>query len=108
MRSKDLTRLLAIAPSLVDLPESRMWVVYDAEADVLYVGFQRPQRATDSEMRDDGVIIHRRGKRVVGLTIREASSRWAIVTRKRLAIVLVLVLAALFVAQRVLMPSPRV
>ena len=66
VRNKDISRLLAIVPKLVDLPTSRMWVDYGAEADVLYVGFQRPQRATDSEMRDDGVIIHRRGKRIVG------------------------------------------
>ena len=54
---------------------SPMWVNYDAEADVLYISLRRPQHATDSEMREDGVIIHRHGKRIVGLTILEASSR---------------------------------
>ena len=33
------------------------------------------QRATDSELRDDGIIVHRRGKKVVGLTIQDASTR---------------------------------
>lgn len=42
MESKTITRLLAIVPTLIDLPTSRMRPDYDAEADVLYVGFQRP------------------------------------------------------------------
>ena len=62
-------------PRLMDLPATKMWVDYDEEADVLYLSFQRPQKATDSEMRDDGIIVHRRGKRIVGLTILEASTR---------------------------------
>ncbi|MFH0812679.1 MAG: DUF2283 domain-containing protein [Pseudomonadota bacterium] len=32
-----------------------MWVDYDKEADVLYISCKRPQRATDSEMLDNGV-----------------------------------------------------
>ncbi len=52
-----------------------MWIDHDAEADVLYISFQRPQRATDSNMREDGIILHRRGKQIVGLTILEASKR---------------------------------
>jgi hypothetical protein len=39
------------------------------------VSFCKPQRATDSELRDDGIIVHCRGKKVVGLTIRDASTR---------------------------------
>jgi uncharacterized protein YuzE len=52
-----------------------MWVDYDSGADVLYIAFDRPQRATDSELLDDGVILHRRGKRIVGVTVLEASER---------------------------------
>jgi uncharacterized protein YuzE len=51
-----------------------MWIDYDAEADVLYLSFRKPQRATDGELRDDGIIVHRRGKKV-GLTIQAASTR---------------------------------
>jgi uncharacterized protein YuzE len=51
-----------------------LWIDYDAEADVLYLSFAKPQRATDSEMHDDGIIV-RRGKKVVGLTIQDASMR---------------------------------
>jgi uncharacterized protein YuzE len=75
LTQKDITRLLRAVPRLVDLAAPRMWIDYDAEADVLYISFRRPQRAGDSEMRDDGIIIHRRGKQVVGVTILEASKR---------------------------------
>ena len=33
-------------PFLIDFPTSRYWVDYDREADVLYIGFARPQQAT--------------------------------------------------------------
>jgi uncharacterized protein YuzE len=75
LRGKSLAKILRAVPVLLDMPERRMSVDYDEEADVLYIAFDRPQRATDSEMRDDGVIVHRRGRRVVGLTILDASER---------------------------------
>jgi uncharacterized protein YuzE len=75
LKPKDIARMLRAAPVLTQFPAKRLSVDYDAEADVLYISFRRPQRATDSEMRDNGTIIHRRGKQIVGLTILEASKR---------------------------------
>lgn len=75
LKSKDISKLLKAVPRLVDLPATRMCIDYDENADVLYISFRRPQRASDSEMRDDGIIIHRRGKQVVGVTILDASTR---------------------------------
>jgi len=75
LRQRDVTRLLRAVPALVGLPADRTMVDYDSDADVLYISFERPQKATDSEMRDDGVIIHRRGKTVVGVTVLDASTR---------------------------------
>jgi len=74
-RPKDFVRLLQAVQGLVRLPAKQLWVDYDAEADALYLSFAKPQRATDSELRDDGIIVHRRGKKVVGLTIQDASTR---------------------------------
>jgi len=54
------------------MPSRRMWVDYD-EVDVLYISFEKPQNATDSEMIED-VIVHRRGKEVVGVTVLHASN----------------------------------
>jgi uncharacterized protein YuzE len=53
-----------------------MWVDYDAEADVLYLSFQRPQKATNTvDKDDDGILVHYRGKEIVGITILDASKR---------------------------------
>jgi len=75
LRPSDLTRLLKIIPQLLRFPVKKLWLDYDEEADVLYVSFRRPQKATDSEMRDDGIIVRKRGKEIVGLTILDASTR---------------------------------
>jgi uncharacterized protein YuzE len=62
-------------PLLVDFPVSRFWVDYDREADVLYISFQRPQKATDTEMTDEGILFRYRGKQLVGMTVLDASTR---------------------------------
>ena len=62
-------------PLLLDFPTSRFWVDYDQEADVLYISFQRPQKATDTEMTDEGILFRYRGKQLVGITVLDASTR---------------------------------
>ena len=75
LRPADVASILRAVPALVAMPQNNTWVDYDSEADVLYLAFDRPQRASDSEMRDDGIIIHRRADRIVGVTILDASQR---------------------------------
>ncbi|HEX9734044.1 MAG TPA: DUF2283 domain-containing protein, partial [Thermoanaerobaculia bacterium] len=53
----------------------RFWVDYDEEADVLYISFERPQKASDTEMTDDGLLLRYRGETLVGVTVLEASAR---------------------------------
>lgn len=62
-------------PFLIDFPASRFWVDYDKEADVLYISFARPQKATDTEMTDDGLLLRYRDSQLVGVTILDASTR---------------------------------
>jgi uncharacterized protein YuzE len=62
-------------PLLLTFPAQRFWVDYDADADVLYISFQRPQQATDTEMTDEGILVRYRGKDLVGITILDASTR---------------------------------
>ena len=78
-RYPDLSALLRYStPYLIRFPSQRFWVDYDAEADVLYVGLKRPQKATDSVMTDNGVLLRYREDQLVGVTILEASARMAI------------------------------
>jgi len=53
-----------------------MWIDYNKEADVLYIGFDLPQKATNSEMSRDGILHRHRGEKLMGITILEASKRY--------------------------------
>ncbi|NQE05789.1 hypothetical protein C5S32_07955 [ANME-1 cluster archaeon GoMg1] len=53
---------------LLKMPSNRIWIDYDEDADVLYISFQKPQHADDSEMKDN-IIYHYRGKDLVGVTV---------------------------------------
>jgi uncharacterized protein YuzE len=75
LKPQDFAGILKAVRQLVKFPAQQMWIDYDEEADVLYLSFRRPQRASDSELRDDGIIVRRRGKEIVGLTILDASTR---------------------------------
>lgn len=46
---------------------------YDAENDVLYINFDQPQPADDSDITDEGVIIRLRENKIIGLTILNAA-----------------------------------
>ena len=77
---KTLDRKLAdsltrAVPVLIGFPAQRFWVDYDREADVLYISFQRPQEATDSEMTENGMLLRYRGDQLVGVTVLNASTR---------------------------------
>ena len=62
-------------PLLIEFPVQRFWVDCDEEADVLYISFQRPQKATDSEMTDEGILFRYRDSQLVGVTVLDASTR---------------------------------
>ena len=73
MAQAEIKEVLKAIPPFFRLNFPQAWFDYDAKADVLYLSFARPQQATDSELRSDDIIVRRRGKRVVGLTVLHAS-----------------------------------
>lgn len=70
-----LNEILKVTTNLVRFPVKRMWIDYDEEADVLYLSFERPQRATDSEMLENGILLRYSRDRLVGVTVLDASTR---------------------------------
>jgi uncharacterized protein YuzE len=48
---------------------------YDAEGDVLYINFGKPQEADDSDITDDGVVIRLRDGKIVGFTVLNAREK---------------------------------
>ncbi|MFH0789536.1 MAG: DUF2283 domain-containing protein [Pseudomonadota bacterium] len=75
MSKEVISDVFKATPHLLRMPANRMWIDYDQEAYVLYISFKRPQKATDSEMLENGILVRYRGGQVVGLTILEASKR---------------------------------
>jgi len=69
------TRLIdtSVVPQLLKLPYRHVWSDYDAEADVLYLSFRKPQGATDTLMESDGNLYHYRESQLVGVTVLNAS-----------------------------------
>jgi uncharacterized protein YuzE len=75
-RKKAIAGALALAKQIGKLPASKLWLDYDAEADVLYIGLKRPQKATETiEVNDGTVLLRFRGDVLVGITVLEASKR---------------------------------
>ena len=56
-----VTNLLRLAK----LGDSKLWVDYDKEVDVLYVSFGRPQKADDSYQEDDGIIRRKKKNKLI-------------------------------------------
>ncbi len=73
--NKTLKEITEIVSHIIKLPETKMWMDYDKEADVLYISFKRPQKATDSEMVENGVLLRYKENDLVGITILDASKR---------------------------------
>lgn len=57
------------------LKHKTVWSSYDNEADVLYLHFTKPNRADNSQMTEDEIIVRYENKEVVGMTILNASQR---------------------------------
>ena len=71
--------MVTISRELIDqvlaLRAGQMWTDYDAEADVLYISFRKPQQANDSILEEDGNIYHYRDDELVGVTVLNASQK---------------------------------
>jgi len=66
---------MAVVSDIVKLPLDYMWIDYDREADVLYISFQKPQRATKTIETDDDILIRKDNDKIVGITVLNASTR---------------------------------
>ncbi len=73
--NKTLEEIKGMIPHFVKMPETRLLIDYDRDADVLYISFKRPQKATDSKMLENGILLRYRESELVGITIMDASKR---------------------------------
>jgi uncharacterized protein YuzE len=59
---------------LLQLPTKNVWIDYDQEADVLYISFRKPQRATKTVELEEDILVRKQGSEIVGVTIINASA----------------------------------
>ncbi|MBU4446525.1 MAG: DUF2283 domain-containing protein [Candidatus Marinimicrobia bacterium] len=71
-----VNEIFGALPYIKKLGAKHIWFDFDEEADVLYVSLERPQRATDTDILEDGTFLRLRGKKVVGLTITNVSKKF--------------------------------
>jgi uncharacterized protein YuzE len=75
MATVNLEQVLTFVPQVLQLQQKNIWLSYDEEADVLYVNFKKPNRADDSELLDNDVLVRYEGEEIVGMTVMNASKR---------------------------------
>lgn len=64
----------AMAHDVLQLPTKNVWIDYDKQADVLYVSFRKPQRATKTIEIGEDILVRKEGRTVAGVTIMNASA----------------------------------
>lgn len=74
---QDVQQYLELSEMAKPLPRAPFSLVYDAEADVMYIDFGfHPKFADDSEITDDDVVVrYDENEEIIGLTILNASKR---------------------------------
>lgn len=61
--------------SSLNINPSKIEIFYDKEADVLYISFNKPKKADDSEITDNDIIIRYKKGKIIGITILNASRK---------------------------------
>ena len=75
MALKNMNEYLTLIPAVRQSPNNCLWTSYYEQGDVLYISFDKPRPATDSELTDDDIIIRYDGDEIIGITILHASKR---------------------------------
>lgn len=71
-----LKEIFEALPYIKKVGAKHLWFDFDQEADVLYISLERPQRATDTDILEDGIFLRMRGKEIVGVTITNISDKF--------------------------------
>lgn len=75
METTEISQIFKALPFIKKAGAKHLWFDFDDEADVLYISFERPQNATDTDLFKDDILLRLRDDKVVGITITNASKR---------------------------------
>ena len=73
MGTEEIKEITKINPYFIK--HKTIWANYDAEADVIYLHFKKPNHSDNSEMTDDEIIIRYEKDEIIGFTILNARKR---------------------------------
>ena len=73
MVTKIIENTIETIAGINKLPGKNVAIDYDREADVLYYSFDKAQAALDSELTKEDIIVRKQGKKIVGVTVLNAS-----------------------------------
>jgi len=76
MATAAVKEIFKALPHIKKVGAKHLWFDFDETADVLYVSLERPQRATDTDILEDGIFLRLQGKRIVGITITNISKKF--------------------------------
>lgn len=65
MAPTDVGDYLQLVPTVLRSPHGFIWSSYDEQADVQYVNFRKPAIASDSELREDDIIVRYDGDELI-------------------------------------------
>lgn len=78
MEEKMIFNLQNSLPNIFSLMKSQsnnnLVINYDKEADVLYVSFGDIKKADDTEIYSNDVLLRKRGRKIIGITVLHAST----------------------------------
>ncbi len=75
METKEITQIFKALPFIKNTGAKHLWFDFDDEADVLYISFEKPQNATDTDFFEDDILLRLREEKIVGITITNASKK---------------------------------
>jgi uncharacterized protein YuzE len=75
METAEISQIFKALPFIKNTGAKHLWFDFDDEADVLYISFERPQNATDTDFFKDDILLRLREDKIVGITITNASKR---------------------------------
>lgn len=73
MGEKAIKEIVSVVPKIMQIDPSHIFIDYDKPADVLYISLGKPQKADNSELLENNVLIRKKNNKIIGLTIINAS-----------------------------------
>ena len=76
MDTKTVDEIFKALPYIQKSGASHISFDFDEEADTLYISFEKPQNATDTDILEDGTFLRIRDDKIVGITITNFSQKY--------------------------------